>query len=188
GKRHRGAEQEAERRAPSRKTAQLGNGCIHGRGPDTTERVAVGISREACPARLEARGDRWSDTAGYPPPERAEGSVNDVVSRSGVDRGAAGEAAGRLVRRVLHRLQHRDGAPTVAGIGESDAEPIEVEVCRARNLPQPVHARVRLAGSPARQGDVGLGLEDEDGDAEVVADGRSSQAAMHEEAVVDMDE
>ena len=65
------------------------------------------VQRAACPAPvfsgeddgthpggLEARCDRRHDAFGHPPVEPVEGRVEDVVSRPGVDRGAAVEDPG----------------------------------------------------------------------------------------------
>ena len=59
-------------------------------------------------------------------------------------------------------------------------------------MPATSHSRyVLVSGWRAvrvAEGDVGLRLEHEHGHADVIADGRASHAAVHEEAVVDVDE
>ena len=118
--------------------------------------------------------------------------------RTGVDRRRAAEGVGR----VAHVVEHLSGGGTVAVVAES-LQRVSVGVGGAGQLPLSEHRCVSLTRGQVGADHVALSLDDHDRDVEIVTDGRrrrerddgkgrlgerraGAEAAVHEEAVVDL--
>ena len=206
GIRHGGAEEEAEPAAVAL-AAQRGNRRVDlwRSHPSDDVSVCVKLVRHRRVVRRGQEGGPRRRNAGHHPPlEPIDRGIECPVRSTGVDRNGAIEPTHGRARRVLHGSQVPYGALSVAGVVGADGEAVVVVVRTACDLPQsePLGIAVVQPVSQLAVVDIGLGLELEDRNAEVTADGRRvrgrviglrclgkwsarTELAVHEEPLVD---